>query len=51
MRRFLLGATLFGLASCTVGPNYKRPLAVGATAAFKEAPPGWTVAQPAGQRT
>ncbi len=47
MRRFLLCATLFGLASCTVGPNYKRPLAVGATPMFKEAPPGWTVAQPA----
>jgi NodT family efflux transporter outer membrane factor (OMF) lipoprotein len=34
------------LAACTVGPNYKRPAAVGTTAAFKEAPPGWTVAQP-----
>ena len=29
-----------------VGPDYHRPAAVGITAAFKEAPPGWTVAQP-----
>jgi NodT family efflux transporter outer membrane factor (OMF) lipoprotein len=29
-----------------VGPDYKRPDAAGMTAAFKEAPPGWTVAQP-----
>ena len=35
------------LAACTVGPDYKRPPAAGVTAGFKEAPPGWTVAQPA----
>jgi len=29
-----------------VGPDYKRPPAAGVTAGFKEAPPGWTVAQP-----
>ncbi len=34
------------LTGCMVGPNYKRPDAAGVTAAFKEAPPGWTVAQP-----
>ena len=34
------------LAACAVGPNYRRPAAVGVTLAFKEAPPGWTVAQP-----
>ena len=34
------------LSACTVGPNYKRPDAAGVTAAFKEAPPGWTLAQP-----
>ncbi len=34
------------MAGCTVGPDYKRPPATGITAAFKEAPPGWTVAQP-----
>ena len=36
----------FLLAACTVGPNYHRPYAVGVTGGFKEAPPGWTVAQP-----
>ncbi len=34
------------LAACTVGPDYRRPEAVGVTGGFKEAPPGWTVAQP-----
>ncbi len=29
-----------------VGPDYKRPDAVGTALPFKEAPPGWTVAQP-----
>jgi NodT family efflux transporter outer membrane factor (OMF) lipoprotein len=29
-----------------VGPDYRRPPAAGVTEAFKEAPPGWTVAQP-----
>ena len=39
-------AALLLLASCTVGPDYHRPPAAGVTEAFKEAPPGWTVAQP-----
>ena len=34
------------LTGCMVGPDYKQPDAAGVTAAFKEAPPGWTVAQP-----
>ena len=34
------------LTGCKVGPNYRRPDAAGVTAAFKEAPPGWTLAQP-----
>ncbi len=37
---------LLALSACTVGPNYRRPDAAGVTAAFKEAPPGWTLAQP-----
>ena len=37
---------MLALAGCTVGPDYKRPSAIGATAAFKEAPPGWVAAQP-----
>ncbi len=37
---------LLALAGCMVGPDYHRPLAVGAGLPFKEAPPGWTVAQP-----
>ncbi len=44
MRRLLLVG--LALSACTVGPDYKRPTAAGVTAAFKEAPPGWTVAQP-----
>jgi NodT family efflux transporter outer membrane factor (OMF) lipoprotein len=43
MRRLWL---LLALAGCTVGPDYRRPVDIGVTAAFKEAPPGWTVAQP-----
>ena len=39
-------ALMLLVAGCTVGPDYKRPAALGVTAAFKEAPPGWTVAQP-----
>ncbi len=39
-------ALLLALSACTVGPNYHRPPAVGADLPFKEAPPGWTVAQP-----
>ena len=34
------------LAGCKVGPNYRRPDAAGITGTFKEAPLGWTVAQP-----
>lgn len=34
------------LSACAVGPNYKRPDATVPTA-FKEAPEGWKVAQPA----
>ena len=44
MRLVLLGGVL--LAACTVGPDYRRPDAMGVTGGFKEAPPGWTVAQP-----
>jgi NodT family efflux transporter outer membrane factor (OMF) lipoprotein len=44
MRAALLLGVL--LAACTVGPDYHRPYAVGVTGGFKEAPPGWTVAQP-----
>ncbi|WP_347555365.1 efflux transporter outer membrane subunit [Robbsia sp. KACC 23696] len=33
------------LAGCVVGPNYKTPTTA-VPAAFKEAPPGWKVAQP-----
>ena len=39
-------AALLALAGCMVGPDYHRPLAVGTGLPFKEAPPGWTVAQP-----
>ncbi len=46
MRLLRSGVIALALAGCTVGPNYKRPPAVGVTAAFKEAPPGWTLAQP-----
>ena len=46
MRRLLLGLAAAALASCTVGPDYKRPPAIGTAIAFKEAPPGWTTAQP-----
>ncbi len=44
MRRVLLLA--LALTGCKVGPNYHRPDAVGVTSGFKEAPTGWTVAQP-----
>ena len=43
--RLVIGCSL-ALSACTVGPNYKRPDAAGVTAAFKEAPPGWILAQP-----
>ncbi len=46
MRLLPAGVIALALAGCTVGPNYKRPPAIGVTAAFKEAPPGWTLAQP-----
>jgi NodT family efflux transporter outer membrane factor (OMF) lipoprotein len=45
MKRLVLLALCLG--GCMVGPDYKRPPAAGVTAGFKEAPPGWTVAQPA----
>ena len=44
MRRALL--LVLALTGCMVGPDYHRPEAVGVTSGFKEAPPGWTVAQP-----
>ncbi|MCT9828260.1 hypothetical protein N0P04_34415, partial [Pseudomonas veronii] len=34
------------LAGCAVGPDYKRPAAE-IPASYKEAAPGWKVAQPA----
>jgi len=34
------------VAACAVGPDYKRPDA-GIPASYKEAAPGWKVAQPA----
>jgi NodT family efflux transporter outer membrane factor (OMF) lipoprotein len=34
------------LPGCAVGPDYKRP-AITVPASYKEAPPGWKVAQPA----
>ncbi|CAE6743841.1 efflux transporter outer membrane subunit [Paraburkholderia domus] len=37
------------LASCAVGPDYKRPAAE-IPASYKEAAPGWKVAQPADQQ-
>ena len=37
------------LAACAVGPDYKRPAAE-IPASFKEAAPGWKVAQPADQQ-
>ena len=46
MRYLLLGAMVLALPGCMVGPDYKRPQAVGVTAGFKEAPPGWIAAQP-----
>ncbi len=44
MRRALCALLL--LAGCKVGPDYHAPPAAGVTEAFKEAPPGWTFAQP-----
>ncbi len=46
MRLLPIGVALVALSACTVGPDYRRPNAAGITAAFKEAPPGWTLAQP-----
>lgn len=39
-------ATAVLLAGCAVGPDYHRPDAA-IPAAYKEAPPGWKLAQPA----
>ncbi len=47
MRRSL--CLLLLLAGCKVGPDYHVPPAAGLTTAFKEAPPGWTVAEPQDQ--
>ncbi|WP_179403403.1 efflux transporter outer membrane subunit [Burkholderia guangdongensis] len=41
-----VAAAVVLLAGCAVGPDYKRPAAP-VPAAFKEAPAGWKVAQPA----
>lgn len=46
LTRSLAGVALLSLQACMVGPDYQRPPAAGVTLAFKEAPPGWTVAQP-----
>ncbi len=45
--RFGWAVLCFPLAACMVGPDYHRPASVGSLAPFKEAPPGWTTAQPA----
>ncbi|KVE26620.1 RND transporter [Burkholderia singularis] len=39
-------ATAMLVAGCALGPDYQRPAAT-IPAAYKEAPPGWKVAQPA----
>ncbi|MGE8331605.1 MAG: RND transporter, partial [Paraburkholderia nemoris] len=45
-----VAAALAGLlAACAVGPDYKRPAAE-IPASYKEAAPGWKVAQPADQQ-
>ncbi len=46
MRRYIAAAIAGLLTGCAVGPDYHRP-AVAVPAAFKEAPAGWKVAQPA----
>ncbi|KAG0164842.1 hypothetical protein DFQ28_003776 [Apophysomyces sp. BC1034] len=45
LRRWALTLVLL-LAGCAVGPNYTRP-SVAVPAGFKEAAPGWKLAQPA----
>ncbi|CAN7547038.1 efflux transporter outer membrane subunit [Trinickia sp. LjRoot230] len=42
----LAAAAVLALSSCAVGPDYRRPDAA-VPASYKEAPPGWKVAQPA----
>ena len=42
----VMAAMLPALAACQVGPDYERPPA-DAPAAYKEAPEGWKIAQPA----
>ena len=44
LSRILLGSTLFTLAGCTVGPNYKRPTAP--VAAKWDVTPPWREAEP-----
>ena len=39
-------AAVLALAGCAVGPDYHRP-AASVPSSFKEAPPGWKVAEPA----
>jgi NodT family efflux transporter outer membrane factor (OMF) lipoprotein len=46
VRRLACGCLAL-LSSCAVGPDYATPPAAGVTPAFKEAPPGWALAQPA----
>src|SRR5262252_1951554 len=41
-------ALLASLTACAVGPRYARPQAQ-TPPGFKEAPPGWTTAQPSDQ--
>ncbi len=45
MRLISLIFIIFVLSACTVGPDYKRP-SVDVPMQFKEAPPGWKIAQP-----
>lgn len=51
MHKFVTLASLLPLAACTVGPDYRRPPTVAATApaTFKSAP-GWVPSQPADDR-
>ncbi len=45
--RFGWALLLFPLTACMVGPDYHRAASAGSLAPFKEAPPGWTTANPA----
>jgi len=48
--RLTLAALVLALAGCSVGPDYRRPT-VEVPAQFKEAAPGWKMAQPQDQAT